>query len=184
MSNYLEYAQSDAADMAENFLDEIVESFIDNDGEASTDLLNDYSGADSYHHETHVDRSYSLQEAAELLDELNSYEETDEGLWQGQQPRDAISTQAAYTYGNAVYSLWRDIIQTINDDPDLSELMDSYLEVEDKVGEELSEAEDNYEGDDYEPPFDENDEAEARKEKIKEKIKDKIAALIKEAQPS
>ncbi len=184
-TSYLESAQSDAADMADHFVDEIVESFIDNDGEASNDLLNDYSGGDRYHHETHIDKTYSLQEASDLLDELDDYEETDEGLWEGQKPREAISSQAAYTYGNAVYSLWRDIIGTINDDPDLSELLDSYLEVDDKVADELSESEASHEGeDDWEPPFDESDEADDRKEKIKAKIKEKIEALIKEAQPT
>ena len=59
-----------------------------------------------------------LQEAAALLDELSKHEETDNGLWEGQEPREAIATQAAFTYGNAVYAEWTDLIKQINDDAD------------------------------------------------------------------
>lgn len=113
--NYLADARSDAAEMAASFADEIVEQITD-DGEASTDLYNDYHNADAYHHENHVDRSYDLIEAAALLDQLDDYEETDHGLWDGLEPRRAIGAQAAYTYGNAVYALWREIIEEINAD--------------------------------------------------------------------
>jgi trans-aconitate methyltransferase len=111
---YLDEARSDAADMATEFIDQIVSQLLD--GEASTDLLNDYAGADSYHHETHVDKSYDLEDAAVLLRELCKYEETDKGLWEGLEPRDAVCAQAAYTYGNAVYQLWQKLIERINED--------------------------------------------------------------------
>ena len=113
MSYYTD-ARSDAAETVEHFLDEIVEQIIDK-GEASDDLLNDYLGGDSYHHESHVDKYYNLSDAAELLHELREHEETDDGLWQGLAPRDAIGAQAAYTYGNAVYSMFRDLIKEINE---------------------------------------------------------------------
>jgi hypothetical protein len=48
-----------------------------------------------------------------ILDRLSEFEETDNGLWEGQDPRAAISTQAAYTYANAVYGEWRDIIEEL-----------------------------------------------------------------------
>lgn len=114
---YLDDARSDAADMATEFSDQIVSQLLDA-GEASTDLLNDYAGGDSYHHETHVDKSYDLEEAATLLRELCKYEETDKGLWESLEPREAVCAQAAYTYGNAVYSLWQKLIEKINDDFD------------------------------------------------------------------
>lgn len=113
MSYYTD-ARFDARYTVENFIDEIVHDLIEN-GEASDDLLNDYGNGDSYHHESHVDKSYRLTEADELLDELREYEETDSGLWQGLQPREAISAQAAYTYGNAVMSFWFDLIKEINE---------------------------------------------------------------------
>jgi hypothetical protein len=111
--NYSKNAEDDARETVEYFMDEIVEMLVDG-GEASDDLSSDYS--DSYHHETHTDRSYSLLEAAQLLDELSNDEETDSGLWEGQEPREAVITQAAYTYGNAVMSKWNDFIKKINDE--------------------------------------------------------------------
>jgi len=113
--NYLQDAANDAAETVRNFADEILEQLLDKD-EASDDLYNDYSNGDSWHHESHVDRSYNLTDAAELIDQLSDYEETDSGLWEGQQPKEAIGTCAAFTYGNAVYDQWRDLIEKINEE--------------------------------------------------------------------
>ena len=87
---------------------------LENIGEASSDLYNDYSNGDAWHHECHVDRGYSLMEAADLLDQLAEHVETDGGLWESLEPREAIGRQAAHTYGNAVYSAWIDLIAQIN----------------------------------------------------------------------
>ena len=114
MSDYRQEAKSDAADFVLNFEDEVIEQLIDK-GEASDDFLNDYPGGDSYHHDTHVDKWYDLSDAAEVLDSLSEYEETDRGLWEGLEPREAIGAQAAYTYGNAVYSMATELIEEIND---------------------------------------------------------------------
>lgn len=113
-TDYVQEAKDDAKSTAEYFIDEIVEQ-IQEKGKASDDLRNDYPNGDSYHHESHIDRSYALLEAANLLDQLSRYEESDNGLWQGLPPRDAVGAQAAYTYGNAVYSYWNDLIEEIND---------------------------------------------------------------------
>lgn len=114
MTNYRAEALDDARSTVSEFADEIVEKIMDG-GDASDDLNNDYSNGDAYHHESHVDRDYNLREAAELLDDLSDFEETDSGLWEGLEPRKAIAAQAAYTYGNAVYSNWTDLIGEIND---------------------------------------------------------------------
>lgn len=111
--NYFKKAAEDAADMAEHFEDQIIEQLLEKN-EASDDINNDYPQGDEYHHSSHVDKAYTLLEAATLLDQLDRYEETDSGLWEGQRPRDAISTQAAFTYGQAVWSLWSDLIKKIN----------------------------------------------------------------------
>ena len=100
-TNYLREAADDAADTVRNFADEILEQLLD-DGKASDDLLNDYPDGDAWHHESHVDKWYSMIDAAILIDQLDEFEETDSGLWQGQSFKDAISTCAAFTYGNAV----------------------------------------------------------------------------------
>jgi len=112
-TNYLREAADDAADTVRNFADEILEQLLD-DGEASDDLLNDYPNGDAWHHECHVDKEYSLIDADTLIDQLMEFEETDSGLWEGLEPRRAIAAQAAYTYGNAVYSEWRELIEKIN----------------------------------------------------------------------
>ncbi len=110
-----EEALDDAKRTVENFTDEIVEMILD-DGEASNNLFNDYASGYSYHHENHVDKDYNLSEAAEILDALSQYEETDSGLWESLKPRMAIAAQAAYTYGNAVFYEWKDLIKQINDE--------------------------------------------------------------------
>lgn len=117
MSNYRQDAASDARDFVAAYIDQIVEQLIDSD-EASTDFNNDYPNGNSYHHETYVDKWYDLSDAAEVLDELSDYEETDNGLWEGLKPRAAIGAQAAYTYGNAVYQMAVEIIEEINSDYD------------------------------------------------------------------
>jgi hypothetical protein len=135
-THWLHDAKEDARDTARYFLDAIAERIKDGE-EASNDLLNDYPDGDSYHHESHVDKEYDLQEAAALLDELADYEETDSGLWQGLEPRKAISCQAAYTYGNAVYSLFHDLIGEINDDDELPIIvLDSRLDSADDAPDE------------------------------------------------
>lgn len=107
-------AYADAWDCAENFADEMVSQWLE-DGAVSDDLNNDYDGGDAYHHENHVDREYSLREAGELLEDLAEWEETDNGLWDGLEPRRAIDAQAAYTYGNCVYGLWQQIVGELNE---------------------------------------------------------------------
>jgi hypothetical protein len=127
-------AQDDAKDAVEHFLDEIVDQ-LTQDGEASTDLTDRRNYSESYHHETHIDRSYSLLDAAKVLDDLGQYEETDSGLWEGQEPRDAISTQAAFTYGNAVYSFFEDEVGSVNDEvgPVAREMMDERAQIEEAI---------------------------------------------------
>lgn len=85
-------------------------------GDVSDDINNDYPNGDAAFHETAVDRDYPLLEAARLLDELSDHEETDNGLWDGADPRRAISIQAAYTMGNAVAHYWREFIRDMNDE--------------------------------------------------------------------
>jgi DNA-binding transcriptional MerR regulator len=145
-TNYPLEAENDAKDMVVEFVDQIVEKLMEQ-GEASDDLNNDYSNGDSYHHETHVDKSYSLLEAAELLDQLSAHEETDSGLWEGQAPRDAISTQAAYTYGSAVYSEWTDLISTINENA--KEVLEEFAEKKTELEVEIAELEAEENGEDW-----------------------------------
>lgn len=187
--SYLDQARSDASDTASNFEDEIIESFMES-GKASDDLLNDYS--DNYHHENHIDKDYDLLEAAELLEELDEYEQTDSGLWEGLKPKDAIICQAAYTYGNAVIALFRDLIEAINNDCNLENLYEQHENMGDTVQDEYdtaetthNEAEDlkeqeseNYERVEFEPPFDVDEETERRQNDLAMEIAKVIREII------
>lgn len=106
-------AWRDALETVEHFADDIASQA--RDGEVSNDLFNDYPNGDGWHHESHVDRDYDLSESAAVLEQLSEDEETDWGLWAGQEPRKAIGCQAAYTYGNAVMRRWLSLIESIND---------------------------------------------------------------------
>lgn len=113
--DWFKEALGDAIDTVANFENEIVENLAD-EGEATEDLLNDYPGGDEYHHETHTDKSYSLLEAAHLLTDLDAYEETDSGMWEGiDDPERALEIKAAYTYGNAVMGEFQDLIKELNE---------------------------------------------------------------------
>ena len=164
MSSYRDEARNDAKETISNFEEEILEQLHDK-GEASDDLLNDYCNGDAWHHENHVDKSYRLTEAAELLDELSDCEETDSGLWEGLAPRDAISAQAAYTYGNAVYSEFQDLIREINSDAEC--IIEDY-------DEKIQEAEEAADEDEDE---DENLDVET----LEDEKKDVLRKLIREA---
>lgn len=144
MTDYQQEARDDARETVSEYKDKILEK-LQESGKASQDLYNDYDGGDSWHHESHVDRWYNLSDAAELIDQLSEHEETDSGLWEGQQPKEAIGTCAAFTYGNAVYSEWRDLIEEINHDAE--EIIDDFDEQinEAEIAEE--EKDEDYEGD-------------------------------------
>lgn len=133
-NNYRDEARSDACSTVENFRDEILDQLM-SDGQASDDLHNDYSNGDSYHHESHVDKWYNVAEAAAVLDQLDEYEETDSGLWDGQPMKEALSTCAAFTYGNAVLSEWADLIREINGQAE--EIIDEFATEESDLEDEI-----------------------------------------------
>ena len=114
MSNHINSAADDARDMAIYLLDAITQQLVEGD-DASADLFNDYCDGDSYFHESHIDREFHLKTAAEILETYAEFEETDSGMWEGLDPKTAISVQAAYTYGNAIMSEWQRIIRHVNE---------------------------------------------------------------------
>jgi len=81
----------------------------------------DHDSVYTWVHEYCIDKSYTLLEAATLLDQLRDYTETDYGLWHCLEPKDAIAVQAAYTYGNAVQSLARSLVENIGEEYDTLE---------------------------------------------------------------
>lgn len=98
----------------DNFIPEIVDLIMD-EGEASSDINNDYANGDGIFHETIVDTDYDTEEAIELLHELSAFEEDDSGLWEGKDWEDILRIKAAYTFGNAVSDEFETLISTINE---------------------------------------------------------------------
>ena len=98
----------------DNFIPEIVDLIMD-EGEASSDINNDYANGDGIFHETIVDTDYDAEEAIELLHELSAFEEDDSGLWEGKDWEDILRIKAAYTFGNAVSDEFETLISTINE---------------------------------------------------------------------
>lgn len=176
MSDYRSDAESDARDTISEFQDTILEALLES-GEASDDLLNDYPSGDAYHHESHVDKWYNLQDAAELIDQLSEFEETDSGLWEGQQPKEAIGTCAAFTYGNAVYSEWHDLIEKINEEAET--IIDDYDDQISAAEEELVEANENEDNEDYDGPT--VDQAEENLDQLRAEKRAELEALIQKA---
>lgn len=135
-------ASEDAREMATNFFEQIIDQVLE-DQEVSDDI---YKYDESYHHETHIDKYYTLREAVDIIEEYGEFEETDSGLWQGCDFKTSLTTCAAFTYGNAVYSCWIDLVNEINDEISnnltLQELLERYNEIdldydEDTCNEEL-----------------------------------------------
>ena len=98
----------------QNFIPEIV-GYIQDEGEASSDLYNDYDNGDSIFHEQIVDTEYTSEDAMELLSELHVFEEDDSGLWEGKDWLTILRIKAAYTFGNAVNDEWYKLISDINE---------------------------------------------------------------------
>jgi hypothetical protein len=114
MSDYEREARNDAVSFFDEYKDVMVDALV-NGGKVSDDLYNDYSNGDGFIHETYTDKWYDLRDAVDVLEDLDRYEETDSGLWDGQGMKEALGTCAAYTYCNAVVSFIQEAIGTIND---------------------------------------------------------------------
>lgn len=111
--SYAEDAKLDAKNAVSEYEDSIVRSLMKS-RKPSKDLLR-YEGGYAYHHERHVDKYYDAEDALRVLTELSEHEEKDSGLWSGDADfRRAMSTCAAYTYGNAVLAEFSKLIEEIN----------------------------------------------------------------------
>jgi hypothetical protein len=139
MPDYEKDVEEDAKDFIENHDDVIIEAiaeYLESPGRSEINLYS-MNLDDSFHEEV-VDRSYSLEDAAFIISASDD-PESDSGLWEGQEPADALSTQAAYTYGNDVRSRCEAILEEIiefaedlyhEDDDELREKFSRYAELE------------------------------------------------------
>ena len=126
------YVQRDAKDILYDYTKEIAQMLI-GDGEASTDLYNDYDGMDERVSESD-DYWRNPDDAIKVIDELSEFEEEDRGLWEGSDSyRDILSTIAHYTYTNALYHEIESMIESINDTLD----RDTITDIEEQILKEM-----------------------------------------------
>jgi hypothetical protein len=121
MVNYDSEVHKEAVDFIEEVMDDVVEAL--KNGE---DYLLD-GDLDDRFFESVTDRSYTLSDAAFVIENSNNVEE-DSGLWEGKDPQDAIETQAAFTYSNDVHSEVEEIYEDLKSTYD-----DNYGEVYDEL---------------------------------------------------
>lgn len=103
--SYLEDAREDASRVAKDHVDVIARKLVEYD-----DLTEIYEFDED---RVYQDLDLGLLEAAQLLDELSEYTETDSGLWESLEPRQAVVCQAHYTYGNAVEGQFRRLMKSL-----------------------------------------------------------------------
>lgn len=99
----------DVAEEAFDFLSEIDEDIKNAIVEGETDISEivcdetGYGEIRDYFHESVVDRSYSIEDAAFVIANCEN-EETDRGIWEGLEMHEAMQACAAYSYGNDVWN--------------------------------------------------------------------------------
>jgi hypothetical protein len=121
--NYDSYLQGEA----ENFFDEYKNNL---DSDIKDGKIEVYDYFDDRIHEwtdTEFSRGIDLVDCALILDQSDNVE-TDSGLWEGQEPRKAIETQAFFTYRYDLFSAVKCLTEEY-----LQELMDKYLALADDV---------------------------------------------------
>jgi len=130
--NYQADVKKEAKSFLQNHEDDVKQAIKDGeDWSYNLDFM------DSSFHSEIVDQSYSLEDAAFIVENSDNTEE-DSGLWEGQQPRDAIVTQAAYSFGNDVYTECERIYDEMK-----QEFEDSKLEEDDEKNENVDVDEEN-----------------------------------------
>jgi hypothetical protein len=124
MVDYSDEVRKEAVDFIEEVMDDVIESLKNGEEYLLDGDLNDRF------FECVTDRSYTLSDAAFVIDNSNNVE-TDSGLWEGKDPQDAIETQAAFTFSNDVNSDVEEIYEDLKSTYD-----DNYGEVYDELMEE------------------------------------------------
>lgn len=109
-ANYKEYVDNEAR----SFVDEYEDELLDEIKNGNTDI---YEFVNDYRVHEWVDNDFiyvDLTDSAEILEQSDNVE-TDFGLWEGQEPIEAIKTQAFFTYKNdlsdKVISIFESVLQ-------------------------------------------------------------------------
>lgn len=109
-ANYKEYVDNEAR----SFVDEYEDELLDEIKNGNTDV---YEFVNDYRVHEWVDNNFiyvDLTDSVEILEQSDNVE-TDFGLWEGQEPIEAIKTQAFFTYKNdlsdKVISIFESVLQ-------------------------------------------------------------------------
>lgn len=109
-ANYKEYINNEAR----SFVDEYEDDLLDEIRNGYTDV---YEFVNDYRVHKWVDNDFiyvDLTDSAEILEQSDNVE-TDSGLWEGQEPIEAIKTQAFFTYRNdlssEIISVFKSVLQ-------------------------------------------------------------------------
>jgi hypothetical protein len=94
-----------------NFLVEHEEMIVKALAKGADFDYNEIDNLDSAWHENIIDRSYTSDDAAFVLDNCKE-EENDSGLWEGKDAKEALQCQAAYSYGN---DCWEKVNELYNE---------------------------------------------------------------------
>ncbi len=135
--NYYEYIGEEAKIFTDDFFDELFDNIKEGDiyiHDFIDQNLHDWADNDFIY--------VGLLEGAEILDQSEEVE-TDSGLWEGQEPEDAVVTKAFFTYKNDMMNEIKSLItQRLTDELNhLNNQIDN-----DKNDEELMEIIDNIDG--------------------------------------
>jgi hypothetical protein len=145
MVRYDSEVHKEAVDFIEEFMDDVVEALKNDENYLLDGDLNDTF------FEMITDRSYTLSDAAFVIDNSNNVE-TDSGLWEGKDPQDAVEIQAAFTYSNDVHSEVEEIYEDLKSTYD-----DNYGEVYDEL---MEKHKDDVKADPDDDDYDATDDAE------------------------
>lgn len=121
-------AKSDASDFVLENVDGLIEQLIEAD-EADTSP----EELDECWREGICPNGIGFLDACHTIDNLEEFEETDKGLWEGCEDfRAAAEACAYYTYQNAVCHYIGELIGEVNDSDEVEELLDRYRGSEDE----------------------------------------------------
>lgn len=111
---------AEVKDCLKDFIDEYTDSIVQQVKHGKTVIIDQdfYLSASEYIHEKITHKfDLSISEAADLINTLEDYEETDEGLWQGERPSQAIRSMAAATFTKAFIHAFNSFSVTLREMP-------------------------------------------------------------------
>jgi hypothetical protein len=145
MVRYDSEVHKEAVDFIEEVMDDVVEALKNDEN-----YLMDGDIHDRFF-ECVTDRSYTLSDAAFVIENSNNVEE-DSGLWEGKDPQDAVEIQAAFTYANDVQAEVEEIYEDLKSTYD-----DNYGEIYDEL---MEKHKDDVKADPDDDDYDATDDAE------------------------